>query len=351
MSPPADRRRRVGALLLAALALLAVGLWKRPDPFARHTVVRAVVPDAAGLARIGADVRVAGTPVGKVDGVRRARGGAELTLRLDRSVGTIHRDATAALRPRLIFEGTAYVELTLGSPSAPARGDRPLRRTSTYVPIADAPRVLAARGRANLRATAAGLAAAARGTTPADTNALLREAPALVRDGGAVAAAARGPHGTELRAAVAGLARSAGAVASRAGDLAPAADAARATADAVTGAQQDAFDASLARMPAAIARVRTGGAAAARTLAGLDPLVRDLVPAAQRLRPALAAARPLLRATAPAPRSAQPLLADAARLLQAAPAAAAATRPALDALSSPVERLNGGLLDALEKRT
>jgi ABC-type transporter Mla subunit MlaD len=351
VTPPTDRRRRVGALLLAGVALLALGLWKRPDPFARHTIVRAVVSDASGLARIGADVRVAGTPVGKVDGVRPAHGGAELTLRLDRSVGTVHRDATAALRPRLMFEGTAYVELTLGSPSAPALGDRPIRRTSTYVPIADALRILDARGRTNLRATAAGLAGALSGGTAGDANALLRDAPALVRDTGAVAVAARGPHGTELAAAVEGLSATAGAVATRADDLLPAADAARRTADAVTSARGAAFDTALARLPATAARVRTGGAAAASTLARLDPLVRDLAPAAQRLGPALAATRPLLRAAAPALNRAAPVLADAAALLRAAPAASIPTRRALAALTPTLDRLNGGLLDALERKT
>src|SRR3954454_22916833 len=142
--PVIDRRRRTGAIAIAVLVLLAVLAWQRPDTLVRHETVRAIFADADGLAPIGADVRMAGTPVGKVVGRRRVGDHAELTLELRPSAGTIHRDATAELRPHLMFEGTAYVDLRPGSPSAPALGDGvlPLSRTHVYVPLTDALGVL-----------------------------------------------------------------------------------------------------------------------------------------------------------------------------------------------------------------
>ena len=63
-----------------AMAVIVLLVWQRPDPFATPRLVRADVADASGLTVIGADVRVAGVPVGKVTGVARVGNVARLTL-------------------------------------------------------------------------------------------------------------------------------------------------------------------------------------------------------------------------------------------------------------------------------
>src|SRR3954469_2700685 len=117
-----DRRRALGALVLVAAVAGALLAWQRPDPFSGERTVRALFADAGGIAPVGAEVRMAGTPVGKVTDRERRGDLALVTMKIDGGAGPIHRDATAALRPRLMFEGTAYVDLTAGSPTAPELG-------------------------------------------------------------------------------------------------------------------------------------------------------------------------------------------------------------------------------------
>src|SRR4051812_21750148 len=252
--PVTDRRRLVGAAVLAAALLVAVLAWQRPNPFARHETVHALFSDVDGLAPIGADVRMAGTPVGKV--VARRRGGdhPQLTLELPRSAGTIPRDASAELRPHLMFEGTAYVDLHPGSPSAPALGHHvlPLARTRVYVQLTDALGVLRASSGRNLSSAAQSLAAVSAAPTDQQLQQVLREAPALVRTAEPALRAARGTHGQELRRAVTNLSATTHAVAAQAGDLPAIENSAARTAEALAAGGGASLDVTLARLPATV---------------------------------------------------------------------------------------------------
>ena len=104
----------VAMVLVAAMLVVVFGQFR----FASETGYHATFTDASRL-KAGQDVRIAGVPVGKVTSVTRSGTQAQLTLSVDSSVGEIHRDATVALQPRMMFEGTAYVALTPGTPSAP----------------------------------------------------------------------------------------------------------------------------------------------------------------------------------------------------------------------------------------
>src|SRR3954468_17833508 len=170
-----------GALIAAALVALVALAWQRPNPFAHHREARAVFADVGPLAVVGADVRVAGTKVGEVTGKRRVGDAAEVTMRLDEQAGVLHADATAELRPRLAFEGTAFVDLHPGSPGAPALGGRPiaLRRTQTFVSLERVLRLADAPTRARLRGATGGLRHA---LAPRALNGTLAAAPALLRD-------------------------------------------------------------------------------------------------------------------------------------------------------------------------
>jgi phospholipid/cholesterol/gamma-HCH transport system substrate-binding protein len=83
---------RVGVVVVVSLALLAFTILYvgggGGSPFARHYVLKALMPDVNGL-KAGAPVRVGGVEVGNVVGVgfaREERGFVEVTMRLDRRV-------------------------------------------------------------------------------------------------------------------------------------------------------------------------------------------------------------------------------------------------------------------------
>ena len=125
-----------------------------------------------------------------------------VALVLDEDV-TLHRDATAAMRPHTLFEGSNFVDLSPGSPSAPAdrrgRDDPAARRRAT---TSRSTRRCACCGRtsgANLRTLARGRLAT-RCATRRSTACSRRCAahPALMRD---LAPAARAAQGTQRRRA------------------------------------------------------------------------------------------------------------------------------------------------------
>ncbi len=67
----------------------------------------------------GSSVRIAGVPVGKVVGVKAAGGRFEATIELKRRYSPIRTDARAITRIKTLL-GETFVELTPGSPTAPA---------------------------------------------------------------------------------------------------------------------------------------------------------------------------------------------------------------------------------------
>lgn len=344
------RRRLLGGLVLVGVLGLAMVLWQRPNPFAGNQVVTAEISDADGLAAIGADVRVAGVPVGSVSGVSRRGDHAQLTLTLTSPVGVVHRDATIALRPRLMFEGTAYVELTLGSPGAPPLGSGVigLSHSSTYVPFDDALSVLNGRTRGNVRTVSRGAAATLSGTAPAALRDAISRAPRLLTAGAVDARAAQGPSGDELRTAVAALGRDASAIAEQAPALREALADEPGVAAALGGHP---LSAALGELPATTAGLRSGAGAAGSIVGQLDTLVPRLQPAAEQLEPTLAAVRPVLRQAAPVMSSLTPVLSELGTALTGAQQGAAPARAAMVALQPTLDMFQSTLLTALEKPT
>lgn len=342
-----DHRRRNGAVMLV-VGLLLVGLaWWRPNPFASPRTVRALFADSAGLARIGAEVRMAGTHAGEVIGRERQGRLALVTMQLEDSAGTVHTDATAELRPRLLFEGTSYVDLEPGSPGARPLGDStlPVAQTSSAVSVADAVGVLDAPTRAAFQTDARELSS----TFTAGAGAMqhtLRRLPAVTRDTATAMTAARGHDG--LRRAVQGFARASRTVAAQRADLVPLADGLRRTARA---AASPALDADLRALPPALDDVRSGADAASGILDRLDPLARDLQPGVERLAPTLDVVRPLLRAATPVLRGTGPLVEELRTTLAAAGRAAPGARRLLGAIDPSLRILSSTLLGALERRT
>ncbi len=74
---------------------------------------------------LASPVRIAGVNVGKVVSITRVGGSsraAVVTMNIDRAGLPIHTDARLNIRPRLFLEGNYYVDLSPGSPGAPALG-------------------------------------------------------------------------------------------------------------------------------------------------------------------------------------------------------------------------------------
>jgi phospholipid/cholesterol/gamma-HCH transport system substrate-binding protein len=354
-----DRRLRRSRVLLGG-ALLAIGAiivtlaYLKPNPFAGGQTVTAEFRDASGIAAVGADVRVAGVPVGRITDRERDGDLARVTMQVSDSVGPIHQDATAELRPHLAFEGTAFIELTPGTPGAPALGSKtiPVAHTQSYVSVDEALRFLGPQVRDALRGTMRELAGTF-GAEPAveGTQETLAGAPALTEALAPAARAAGGSNGHELRRAISGLSRTTAAVASRRADLnALVADAGRTAAALDTGAGRS-LDQTLAELPGTLEAVQSGGAALERVLARLEPLASDLRPGLDALAPTLAGATPLVERARPALEAATPLIGDLRVALAAGSGGAPAARRVLQSAQPILDRLNDSLLPALHQPT
>jgi phospholipid/cholesterol/gamma-HCH transport system substrate-binding protein len=98
-------------------------------------------------------VRIAGVNVGRVIATERDGNATTVTFTVEGKGQPIHDDAFAAIRPRIFLEGNFFVDLSPGSPSAPAlsSGDTiPVSHTSTWVQIDQVLSALQAPVRADL---------------------------------------------------------------------------------------------------------------------------------------------------------------------------------------------------------
>jgi phospholipid/cholesterol/gamma-HCH transport system substrate-binding protein len=112
----------IGIVVIVVFTYL--GFNKFALPFQSHFTVHALFPNANGL-RTDSLVRIAGVNVGKVTGISKVNGSqaANVTLQIDDQGLPIHRDATFAIRPRIFLEGNFFVDVSPGTPSAPAVHD------------------------------------------------------------------------------------------------------------------------------------------------------------------------------------------------------------------------------------
>lgn len=136
-------RFRAGVITLVVLALAVYFGVTKELPFGSSYRVQAVFSDAASqvrggtAVRPGSPVRIAGVDVGAVRSVERGPGTTVLVdMEIEDKGRPVHRDATAAIRPRLFLEGNFFVELEPGSPGAgdlEDGGSIPLAQTSVPV--------------------------------------------------------------------------------------------------------------------------------------------------------------------------------------------------------------------------
>jgi virulence factor Mce-like protein len=124
-------RRRSGDRISAPMAggiaavLLVIAIFVvfvSANPFANPYELKATFGNATNIQQ-NSPVRIAGVEVGKVKKIEPAGDestAATITMEISETGLPIHKDAHLKIRPRIFLEGNFFVELSPGSPSAPA---------------------------------------------------------------------------------------------------------------------------------------------------------------------------------------------------------------------------------------
>jgi ABC-type transporter Mla subunit MlaD len=348
-----SRASQLGAAAVAAvLVVLAVGFF-RPRLSDNSVVVRAQFGNAAEIARFDRTVRVAGVDLGTIGSVKRQGSVAIVELRFPPgAIGPIHADATADLRPHTVFDGTAYVDFSTGSPSAPLLGGRTigLAHTQNYVSLDLALRVAGGQTRADLRAALRDLASSLSGRTVASLRDTFVGQPQLFAAVAPAMRALQGPSRRELAGVIHGFAATSAALATETGSFGPLL---RSTAQTIRAMRVDngqALDQTLVALPPALDSAAAGGSALYRIVDRLQPLAAQLTPAMSELTPTLAELRPVLADALSVLEPTTSFVAELRRTVTDAGAAAIPTRSVLDALDPTIGLLSDNLLPFLRSR-
>ena len=286
----------VGILVLAVLAGIVYLGFARGLPFGHHHTVKAVFRTANGIMP-GSPVRIAGVNVGKVTEVDHLGGGHEaavVTMRIDKSGLPLHRDARAAIRPRIFLEGNFFVDLSPGSPSARVLGDGgtiPINQTKGPVQLDQVLTALQADSRRQLQVLLDEYSKGISGAGADGYRKSMRYWKPAYRDSAIVADAQRGENPHDLSSYLKHAGTVAGAL-----DRVP-----RRLQDLVTDfdATARAFatnDTQLAAAVQELPRTLSTGSAALTRLNAAFPATRRLV---VDLRPAVRSSGPALKAGVP----------------------------------------------------
>lgn len=249
-------------------------------PFVPTYDLTATVPDAAGLVR-GNEVRIGGKRVGIVSGIDAGPDDsgapvAVLELKLEQRAGPLLDDTLARVRPRSTL-GLKYLELTPGERGAeiPAAGEVP---PENGLPTVELDEALNTFDSATRRATQRVLDEAATGLAGrgADFNALLEEAPPLLRRFDRVAANLSDRR-TDLRGFLRGVDVAVSELALSAVRLGPLVEAADTTAGA--------FANTRAELAEGIEELPPTESVATSALAASRPVLRDAAILAREIRP------------------------------------------------------------------
>lgn len=306
-------RRALGIGAIAAGVLAVVLILSPPSPFADRYRYWAVFDTAQGLGPIDRDIRVAGLKVGEIGAVERVGDDVRAELVLHEDI-PMHDDARAEMRPHTLFEGSNFVDLEPGSPSAPRLeegGEIPIEQTDTYVTFDEALRVLRPQIREGLRDLARSGSRTLRGEAVAGVQRTLRAAPRLNRALAPAARAAQGPGRRELAGAISGIAATVDAVAAKEEELVPLAQRMSRTAAALTVDGGAPLDGALAALPGALRELRDSAPALTAIVERLDRLSVEATPALPELALALREIAPVLERSTPVLRRATPLVRDA----------------------------------------
>jgi ABC-type transporter Mla subunit MlaD len=124
---PKGKRQRLGVKPVAAgvvvVLLIAAATWfafTKTNPFANPFELQAVFKHAHEI-KVRSPVRIAGVRVGTVVGVEALPDEqmALVKMEIEEKGLPIHRDARLKIRPRLFLEGNYFVDVHVGTPTAP----------------------------------------------------------------------------------------------------------------------------------------------------------------------------------------------------------------------------------------
>ena len=335
-----------------AIALVVLGAT-RPDPFSDSRTIVAEFEHVQGLGRIDRNVRIGGANAGEIGDVTRAGETVLVELEIEPDI-PIRSDARANLRPHTLFEGSAFVDLHPGSPSAPELGDGetiPSEQTDTYVSLDEATRVLNEENRETLKALVGSGAKLLSADAIEGLRTTLENSPELLEDLGPTARALQGPGADELSGVISGFADTADAVASREADLVPLAQRTNRTLQALRVDAGRPLDAALARLPGALEQLDAASGPLTALMQRVAQLGDELQPAARELAPLLRNSRPLLRRITPTIEETTPLIAGLRTVLTRATDAAPELRRAVDAMAPGSEVLVDSLLPAMNSKS
>ncbi len=306
-------KRVVGVLALLFGALVIILGVTKPDPFADKFTYWAEFDSAQGLGQIDRDVRIAGVKVGTMGEVEREGDDVRVELILSED-HVLHSDARVDMRPHTLFEGSNFVDVSPGSPSAAVLEEGatiPIEQTTNYVTLDEALRVLRPEIRSSLQDLAEVGAKTLKGDAIEGVQRTLKGAPDLTKALAPAARAAQGSTRTELAGAIQGFARTVDAVAEREEELIPLARRASATAGALTTEGAVPLDQALVVLPGALRELRETAPVVEGLVDRLDRLAvaitpalpdlalaaREAVPIIERALPVLVRATPLIRDT------------------------------------------------------
>lgn len=311
MSMSRATKRIIGVLgIVLGIVVVVLGVT-RPNPFKETHTYFAEFDSAHGLGSIGRDIRLAGVNVGTMGDVRREGDDAIVELVLEQDV-PMHTDARVHMRPHTLFEGSSFVDLEPGSPSAPELPEGeviPRKQTSNYVTLDEALRILRPEIRENLRNLAAVGSRTLRGKAIEGIQRTLKGGPELTRRLRRPARELQGPEREELAGAIAGVAGTVDAVAREEAELIPLARRLNRTAAGLTVDGGAPLDAALAALPGALRELREGAPPLTALVDRLDTLASGATPALPDLTAAVDEATPLVERSIPLLREATPEIA------------------------------------------
>ena len=315
LSSLAGKRIAGIAFLLVGALILILGITK-PKPFADKYVYWAEFDTAQGLGQIDRDVRIAGVKVGTIGEVEREGDDvrAELILSADYA---IHDDARVAMRPHTMFEGSSFVDVSPGSPSAPVLEEGatiPISQTTNYTTLDEALRVLRPEIRTSLKQLAEVGSKTLKGEAITGIQKTLKEAPDLTKALAPAARAAQGSTRSELAGSIQGFSRTVDAVAEREEDLIPIAQRANRTMAALTVDGAQPLDDALVALPQALRELEAAAPIATDLVDRLDRLAVAVTPALPDLAAASREAVPVLEDAIPVLIRATPIIEDARQL-------------------------------------
>jgi phospholipid/cholesterol/gamma-HCH transport system substrate-binding protein len=169
-----EARYRRAAVIAVLLFVLGAGfVFFKGSLFGGGYQLRAVISSASQL-RSGSEVRIGGIKVGQVRSIDRGPGSASVVQFTIAGNGRpVHRDATLIVKPRLLLEGNAYIDLSPGTPGAAELADGatiPLAQTAITPQLDQVLNVFDSPTRDSLHRSIAGLAGGL-GSAPPDVTA------------------------------------------------------------------------------------------------------------------------------------------------------------------------------------